>query len=394
MSLSIFNGTIRNRLYGNVGFGNTLQVDPILGDDSKGAVNQSPYKTINAAIAAAVSGNLILLSPGTYTETIILPSGVSMSGYSTLPTIITFDATSNTDLVTLTSNNFISNVTLKLTSSGHFQLRALVFPNSTAANSKIFACVITVDNSSASSIGTSNVYAVHSNGTSSATPGWQAMITCTIQCTSIGSGNKRGILCDTGANSFLTRNCNFTCTGTGSGTFYGAETNNSGAVARFRLALLNGTTSDCSSTLGQIQVGSCILQNSSTNNLPLYSVQLPQMFIFADPGSLQSNVTIYMRPGTATATTTPVYVRIPQNSVCRAISLQSVTGPGSTRTDTFTVYKNNVATSVTSSLTGAATSNYYQSTSVGFLTGDKLSVVAVTSGGTTTTDIVVSVEFL
>lgn len=389
---SINNFTVRNREYGNVGIGNTFQVDAVLGDDSKGGINQSPFKTIAAATALATSGTLILLSPGTYTEVVVLPAGVSLVGRSNAVTKVVFNATANTDLLTLNSNCRVQDVTFQLTSSGHFQLRGVVFGGDTAATCKMVNCVITVDNSSASSGGTSNVYGIHSNGTSTSTPEWQALIICSITANSIGLGNKRALLCDTGVHTFSSRVSNFAATGTGSGSFIGIETNFAGVISRHRVANIRGTSADVSGTLGTIQLAASVLINSNANGFPLYPLQIPQMVIFGDPGSLP-NGTSYMRPGSATSTTTEVFIRIPQNCVCRGISVQSVVAPGLTGTNVFTVRKNSTDTAMAVTLSGTNTAAYYQGSSVNFLSGDKLSLKSV-STTSSVSDVIITVELM
>lgn len=390
--LSVNNVTVRNREYGNVGVGNILQVDAVLGDDSKAAVNQSPFKTIAAAVAVATSGTLILLSPGTYNETVVVPSGVSLDGRNNAVTKISFNATSNTDLITLTSGSRMQNLTLQLTSTGHFQLRGVVFTGTAAATCKLQNVTITVDNSTASSGGTSNVYGIHSNGTSTSTPEWQALIVCSVTVNSIGLGNKRALLCDTGVHTFSSRVSNFAATGTGSGSFIGIETNLAGVISRHRLANIRGTSVDVSCTLGTIQLAASVLINSNANGFPLYPLQIPQMIIFGDPGSLP-NGTSYMRPGSATSNTTEVTIRIPQNCICRGISVQSVVAPGLTGTNVFTVRKNNVDTTMAVTLSSTNTSAYYQGSSVNFMTGDKLSLKSV-STTSSVSDVIVTVELM
>ena len=60
--------------------GNTLRVDSIYGNDSTGTLGGPPFKTINAALSAASSGNVVWIFPGTYNESITIPTGVSVIG--------------------------------------------------------------------------------------------------------------------------------------------------------------------------------------------------------------------------------------------------------------------------------------------------------------------------
>lgn len=390
--LSVYDTTINHRQYGNVGIGNTILVDPVLGDDTKGGVNQSPFKTINGALTVAVSGTLIKLAPGTYTETVVLPTGVSLVGEDSMRTKISYAATANTDLLTLSSNSKVQSISLQLTSTGHFQLRAVVYSNTAAADCKMLDVVINVDNSSASSSGTSNVYGIHSNGTSSSTYEWQALILCTITVTSTGLGNKRALLCDTGTHTFSSRVSNFAALGTGSGSFIGIETNLSTVNSRHRLANIRGVNADVSATQGIIQLAACVLINSNANGFPLYSFQIPQIVIFADPGTLP-NGTSYMRPGTATSNNVEVLIRIPQNCICRGISAKSVIAPGTGGSNVFTVRRNGVDSTMTVTVSGTSTSAYYQGSSVNYVTGDNLSLKSV-STSSSISDVIITVELM
>ena len=71
-----------------VGFGNTIRVDAVYGDDLTGAINGCPFKTIGAALLAAgnVDQNVVpcfevWIFPGEYQESeLVIPAGVSVIG--------------------------------------------------------------------------------------------------------------------------------------------------------------------------------------------------------------------------------------------------------------------------------------------------------------------------
>ena len=60
--------------------GNVLLVDAINGNDSSGAKNGFPFKTIDATVAVAVSGDYIEVFPGAYTVTATATNGIAKDG--------------------------------------------------------------------------------------------------------------------------------------------------------------------------------------------------------------------------------------------------------------------------------------------------------------------------
>ena len=64
-------------------FGNVLRVDSVYGNDANAALNNKlPFKTINAAMAAAIPDTAIWVFPGTYTESVVMKDDVSIIGLS------------------------------------------------------------------------------------------------------------------------------------------------------------------------------------------------------------------------------------------------------------------------------------------------------------------------
>jgi hypothetical protein len=93
---------ISDRL-GDTGFSNTLFVDQVQGDDDtaqRGSL-AFKYETIQAALDAALEGDVIWVSPGNYTEDLNWPDtdGLTLRGCGTLSTVVTANTT---DLTVLT----------------------------------------------------------------------------------------------------------------------------------------------------------------------------------------------------------------------------------------------------------------------------------------------------
>ena len=215
--------------------GNVARVDAINGT-SGGVIGGAPFQKIEEAIAAigSTTGITIWVLPGTYTlpSGIILPAYTALRGLNVQTCIIQMtNVTQDTTLLTMGSPSRVEDLTLRLTSQGHYTLKGIVFGGTTATDGKLRTCVLTVDNSSASSVGTSNVYGVECNGSGTLGPGsfsFNALKGSTINVYSNGGGNKRGVLVSA-SNVVSSRDLNVYVakpTDTASlGSYVGVETN-------------------------------------------------------------------------------------------------------------------------------------------------------------------------
>lgn len=368
------------------------------GDDSTAFIGGNPFKTINGAISAinasSATGITILVFPGIYDETVTIPAGNALRGVNLLTvTIRQQNVTSNATVLTMGENTRVEDVAVLLTSSSHVTLTGISFPGTTSLTAKLRTAVVTVDNSTAATSGTSNVYGVHSFGTGTPDESETAMRAVTITSRSAGLGNKRALLVDTNPHNFHCRDINLLTTSSGGGGSYiGAEVNQSGAQLSLRLTSIRGTTADISQTAGTIFLSATNLQNSNANGLGFSTILQPPIIIWADPGSLPTGGVRFYRPGTAAVSTTEIFIRLGQKSVINSLGVRAVTGPGGTNTDTWTIRKNGVDSPLTVSLTGAQTSNINNNVSVTFQAGDSISLKITAATLSTTTDTVIQVD--
>jgi hypothetical protein len=257
--------------------GNVLRVDTVNGNDSTASVGGLPYKTVEAAVAAATSGKTIWVMPGTYTlaSGITLPDGIALRGMNVQTTTIQMTGvTANTTLLTMGENCRVEDLTLKLTSSGHYTLKGMVFGGTSTVTSKLRTAVLTVDNSAASSGGTSTVYGIECSGTGtlgSASFSFNCVKGSTINVLSNGGGAKRGILVSN-TNVMSTRDTNIYVaqpTSTAStGSYVGVETNDglTGAIQ-----LRSTTVGTVTPSVGHAYTASDILQTTpATISDPTY----------------------------------------------------------------------------------------------------------------------------
>ena len=176
--------------------------------------------------------------------------------------------TANTTLITMGENTRVEDLTMKLTSSGHYTLKGMVFGGTTSVTAKLRTCVLTVDNSAADSAGTSVVTGVESSGTGtlgSASFSFNSLKGSTINVLSNGAGNKRGVLISA-SNIMSTRDLNIYVAQprltTSTGSYVGVETadaNNLGSIQ-----LRSTTIGTVTPTGGQSYTASDILQTNPT----------------------------------------------------------------------------------------------------------------------------------
>ena len=111
--------------------GNTLTVDAVYGNDSKGvaAPYAEPFLTIQAALNAAASGNNVIVRAGTYNEALTIPTNVSLTGEGPQAVVIQrLNVTANTTLITMGVNCRCEIFTANLSSSGNNDLIGVDFP--------------------------------------------------------------------------------------------------------------------------------------------------------------------------------------------------------------------------------------------------------------------------
>ncbi|MED3995544.1 hypothetical protein P4647_12895 [Peribacillus frigoritolerans] len=368
------------------------------GNDSEATIGGSPFKTINGAITAinatGATGITIYVFPGIYDEKIIMPSGNSLRGISSLTVKIRQQNVGvNTTLLTMGENTRVEDVTLLLTSSNHVNLIGAAFPGTTSQTAKIRNTSITVDNSTASTTGTSNVYGIHSFGTGNTTDSVVAVRASEITVNSAGLGIKRALMVNTNTHRFNCRDSNLLITNAGgAGSYIGAEVNQVGAQLVIRASTVQGVTADVSQTAGILSIGTTNLYNSNANNLGFSTVLQPSTVIWGDPGSLPKGTVRFYRPGSASVSSTEIFIRLSQKCLLKALGVRAVIGPGTSNTDTWTIRKNGIDTPLTVSLTGSQTSTINNNVSVSFQAGDNLSLKVTTSSGSAVSDTVLQVD--
>lgn len=120
------------------------------------------------------------------------------------------------------------NTSVNILQSCEFSRHA--FPGTTSLTSRLRTATVTVDNSTASTLGTWNVWGIHSFGTATPDESISVVRATTITVNSAGLGSKRAILVDTNAHNFHCRDINCIVTNAGgAGSYIGAEVNQASA---------------------------------------------------------------------------------------------------------------------------------------------------------------------
>lgn len=264
--------------------------------------------------------------PGTYTLTsgITIPAGSSLRGLSLQTCTLQMTVTSDTTLITMGENTRVEDLTLNLTSNGHYTLKGIVFPGNTNVTAKLRTCVVNVNNSTAPNFGNSNVYGVQADGTGTLGPAsfsFNSLKGSTINVKSNGGGTKRGIYI---SNTCVvtTRDLNVyvadpTFTGptgpTGAaGSYFGVETSYTGAQIQCRSTTIYGPIGQnyfLGSDVSQSATGSSIqigpgtdIINKTANNLSLTVYVYPTTIFYGVKGIIRnsgrgSGATAYLWPG-------------------------------------------------------------------------------------------------
>lgn len=277
--------------------GNTLTVDAVYGNDTNAIANPNslPFLTISSALSVAVSGDNVIVNAGVYNESLVIPSGVCLTGASTQAvTIQKLGVIANTTLVLLNNNSRVENITFNLTSSGNFNLTGVEFATGASITAKIRTSVWNI---TSTSVNAPIIIGALSSGTSATSfSSGDAIARSTINVTSSSTGISRGIYVN-GANRFTIRESVINAKGTGS-NIIGFECNDASCVVAIRTSTVSGTLYDVNRALGTMLIGATDLVNNTANGNSFTPAQAPASFSFGTINGLGTNRRYYMLTGT------------------------------------------------------------------------------------------------
>lgn len=408
--------------------GNVATVDAVYGDDATATVSGSPFATIAGAVNAVAAGQTVYILPGTYNLTagLVIPSGVSIRGMSVQTcTIQMLNVTANTTLITMGTNSRLEDVTLILTSTGHYTLKGIVFGSTTTTNAKLRTSVLTVNNAAASTGGASTVIGVECNGTgtlSASSFSFNSLKGSTVNVYSNGGGNKRGVLVSN-TNIVTTRDMNIYVAqpidAASTGSYVGVETADAANMGSIQMRAT--TIGTLTPTSGQAYTSSDILQtNPTTITNPTYlasaGIQIgpgtdlvtktaggkgfstycyPTIIYYGLKGSISSGQSgSYLWCGTQAVSagvfpdsgTPPAYFRIQQPVLLSGLSCSLNGAPGSTHSVTLLVQYTPISTGIvtntpfTITFIGTQVEGSFYNSSLSLNTGDKIHLYMTYTG--------------
>lgn len=368
--------------------GNTLVVDSVYGSDVSGAANRYgyPFATINGAISNVSSGETIFVRPGTYTETVTVPSGIAIRGANTQTVTVTrTGVTSNVTLLTMGSNCRVEDMTFTLTSASDVSLTGVNWPSGTPLTAKLRTAVVNVVSSGT---GSNTIVGMLSAGSSATTySASDAVRSCTVSVDASSSGPIRGLYV-TGSNWFGSRDTNYNVRGTGA-NIVGVETTNAGAYASIKHSTVRGGDAstnhfDINRTAGEILIGSVDLKNNTANGNGFSVTTEGAVTHFGTTGNFTSDTTYYMVPGFVRKGDLPTStfgIPVTQNMILFSGTFQTSPVMPVGHSVKLSIYKNNTLTDVSMTISAGQTLASNTTQSVDFRQGDLFDVRFVPSGG-------------
>jgi hypothetical protein len=223
----------------------TNQIDVMkspFGDDTKCGRQFWPCATIAKAITLASSGDTIMVHAGTYSETgLTIPSGVTLKGINRRATILSGTTlTADTTMITMSTNSVLQDFGIVMTSAEHHTFKAILFSSSVATTAIVRNVYISFDNTGAGA-GTSTVYAIHGDGTSTGAPTFEFdnVRDTAITIASTGSGTVRGIRIEGGTFRVSITQVLVTTVTPGTATVYAWESVGASTVLALRFVTEN-----------------------------------------------------------------------------------------------------------------------------------------------------------
>lgn len=230
--------------------GNTLTVDAVEGDDGLAQVNpyRVPFKTIKAAMASALTGNNIRVYAGSYTftETLTMTPGVSLTGAGTQCVVLNWTSgiTADSTMIVMGASCRIENVTMNMSTGSAVNITGILFPIGTSLTSKIRSSVLNVTYTGA---GNKAIVGVLSNAAETYNTALfnssDAIARSTVNVTSNSIGSTKG-LSVAGKNRFGIRDSVINVNGSGAGSYVvGVETSATDAYCSLKTSTVNGASS-------------------------------------------------------------------------------------------------------------------------------------------------------
>lgn len=228
--------------------GSTVLVDAVFGDDALGARQGHPFKTIAPAIAAAISGDIVLVGPGAFTLAagITVPANVTLRGSGVQRTVVTYSTATDPDvMVTLGLHSYVEDVRLEMTATVGGAFKG-IYAAGGRSEVQLRNVIVLVNDT----VGGGAVYGIHIIGGGAHNQQLDgALVGVNAFVIGAGIGDKVGLLVG-GTNLVTATGCYFFANG--GATSEGCKTNHANATLRLIGSTANGTTADTLATAGVI----------------------------------------------------------------------------------------------------------------------------------------------
>lgn len=384
-------------------WGNCLFVDIVNGNNATAVRGDSafPYLTVNAAIAAALSGDTIVVRPGIYTVTAFsMPAGAVLYGLGgPQDVILTATVAANTTLINMANDSRLQNVTVRLLSLGHFTLTAVRFAGSQSATAQFVDGIVIVDNSSAGVGGSSDLTGIDLGATGN-TQHSECVQRVRVFVRSTGQGTKRGIQAQA-SGEIVVRDLvvRVEKSGGGTGSYRGAETTAASTVLVLKGGIIDATVQggsasvhdDILQTSGVIQLEDTSLVNNDAGGLGFISPYSSYEETWFSEGIVNAAAR-FLFPGTAIPSVNEIFRAVIRPTLIKAMRVRARVASGGGNSTTWTLRRNGVATGITVTIAGGTTEATITTVSVAFAIGDDISIQQTQTGGSVATDIAVTLE--
>jgi hypothetical protein len=229
-------------------------------------------------------------------------------------TIQILNATTSTNLVTMSIQTRLEDITLVLTAnpgSAGVNLTGVYFPTTTSTTAKTRTVVVNVG-STASSPDTGNIYGIYADGTTTnpfTLQSTNAMQRTTTNVNSTSRGRNCALyVAPTASCQFAVRDCVFFANSSLGATAVGVECGGTGSFISLKTSSCAGTTNDIKQDTGgitgsasTIQLSATDLVNANSDGFGFTVNTSPNQYQFVVIGSLSgAPKTYYLSPGTTT----------------------------------------------------------------------------------------------
>jgi hypothetical protein len=385
----------------NTNDGATLFVDSVFGNDSTAQRQRFdlPYLTVGAAAAAAQTGDVVMLRPGSFPITavsgLVISPGVSVLGSGQRFTTLTHNAiTGGGTMITMADNTSVRDVTLNMLSTVNaLNLVGIQFTGTSVSSAFVRNVSLSLSNTGTSSPSGQTIYGISLNSTATGPFNLVNVMDCRVNVVGQGTTTSRALINLNGSSHIV--GGYFTANPLdGQTSLYGAVQCVAGLLSLEGISA-QGTAFDISQAGGTLLIdrvsylssGSTLNQIFSTVNSGSSTQVVTSGFFGSTSGTGALLWNGIMPSFTAGATSSSVELVIQRITIFKNLTVRLSAAPATSAL--FSLSRNGISV-LSANIISPATS----ATSIGsrtFAVGDHANFVLVLNGGGTN-DAMVTVE--